>query len=100
MQPLGRSAPLGASIDDGGVNFSLFSKNSTRVELLLFDHVGDTKPSRVITLDSRRNRPHGLRRFQSCYHGGRRGLVLGDTKRGRVHPFGEIIARWLRETCR
>lgn len=33
-------------------------------------------------------------------HFERRGLVLGDTKRGRVHPFGEIIARWLRETCR
>lgn len=57
IQP-GKSFPLGATVSSDGVNFSLFSKNSTRVELLLFDHVGDTKPSRVITLDSRRNRTY------------------------------------------
>ena len=33
----GASAPLGASVRPGGVNFSVFSKNATLIELLLFD---------------------------------------------------------------
>lgn len=33
----GRPAPLGASVDDGGVNFALFSAHAQRVELCLFD---------------------------------------------------------------
>lgn len=48
----GRSYPLGASFYDGGVNFSLYSKNATSVELLFFDDVDDRKPSRIFTLDS------------------------------------------------
>jgi pullulanase/glycogen debranching enzyme len=32
----GRPYPLGATVEDGGVNFSLFSANATGVELLLF----------------------------------------------------------------
>jgi len=52
----GLSAPLGASIVAGGVNFSVFSRNATRVELLLFDRVEDTQPSRVIEIESSTNR--------------------------------------------
>ena len=37
MVATGSSAPFGASILRGGVNFSVFSKNATRIELLLFD---------------------------------------------------------------
>jgi pullulanase/glycogen debranching enzyme len=33
----GRSHPLGATVDKEGVNFSVFSRNATAVELLLFD---------------------------------------------------------------
>jgi glycogen operon protein len=54
----GQSFPLGATIVRGGVNFSLFSKRATAVELLLFDGPGDRKPSRVIPLDPRRNRTY------------------------------------------
>ena len=35
----GKSYPLGATVYPDGVNFSIFSKNSTAVELLLFDEV-------------------------------------------------------------
>jgi isoamylase len=52
----GRSYPLGASILDGGVNFSLYSKNAERVEILLFDDVNNSKPTRVIRLDPDKNR--------------------------------------------
>lgn len=54
----GKSYPLGATVTPEGTNFSLFSKNGTAVELLFFDHVGDSKPARVILLDSQKNRTY------------------------------------------
>jgi isoamylase len=54
----GKSYPLGATVYPNGVNFSVFSKNSTAVELLLFDSPDDTKPAQVISLDSRKNRTY------------------------------------------
>jgi glycogen operon protein len=47
----GRPHPLGAVPDSGGVNFSVFSRNATSVELLLFDRYDDRQPAQVITLD-------------------------------------------------
>jgi isoamylase len=47
----GESAPLGATPSPGGVNFSVFSKHATAVELLLFDGVDDAKAARVARLD-------------------------------------------------
>jgi glycogen operon protein len=54
----GSSFPLGATLSPNGVNFSLFSKNSTAVELLLFNHADDAKPARVISLDPWKNRTY------------------------------------------
>ena len=56
----GRSFPIGASCHDNGVNFSLFSKNSTLVELWLFDHAEDEKPSHIFKLDPDENK--------TCYY--------------------------------
>ncbi len=47
----GHSFPLGATVGPGGVNFSVYSKNATGVELLLFDRADDARPARVIPLD-------------------------------------------------
>jgi isoamylase len=44
----GRSSPLGATVVDGGVNFSLFSRAASGVERLLFDLEDDATPSRVV----------------------------------------------------
>jgi glycogen operon protein len=44
----GGSAPLGPSVTAAGVNFSVFSKRATGMDLLLFDAVDDPTPSRVI----------------------------------------------------
>lgn len=52
----GKSHPLGATINPGGVNFSVFSKNATGVELLLFDHAEAEAPSQVFRLDPLKNR--------------------------------------------
>jgi glycogen operon protein len=54
----GRSAPLGATVQQRGVNFSLFSRHATGVELLLFDREDDARPSRVVALDRVANRSY------------------------------------------
>jgi len=54
----GRSTPLGATLTDGGVNFSVFSRNCLAVELLLFDREDDPQPARVIPLDPEKNRTY------------------------------------------
>lgn len=48
---VGQSSPLGATVVDGGVNFSLFSRTASGVELLLFNGESDDTPSRVLPLD-------------------------------------------------
>ncbi len=52
----GSPAPLGATVLDGGVNFAVFSKYGTALELLLFDGPTDPAPARVVALDPARNR--------------------------------------------
>lgn len=47
----GRSAPIGASVAGGGVNFSIYSREATEVELLLFDRADEQRPQRTIRLD-------------------------------------------------
>src|SRR5262249_31382102 len=55
---IGRSSPLGATIHPGGVNFSVFSRSASGMELLLFDHEDDSQPERVIPLDPALNRTY------------------------------------------
>jgi glycogen operon protein len=54
----GKSFPLGATVEHGGVNFSIYSRNADAVELLLFDHAEHAAPSRTIRLDPRQNRTY------------------------------------------
>jgi isoamylase len=54
----GGSAPLGATPCPGGVNFSIFSRRASHVELLLFDREEDTQPARVIQFDPSTNRTY------------------------------------------
>jgi isoamylase len=54
----GRAAPLGATVGAGGVNFSVYSRNASRVDLLLFDREDDPRPTRGIRLDPARHRTY------------------------------------------
>ena len=54
----GAPAPLGATIQPGGVNFSVFSKDASHVELLLFDDPNGQPPTRVIPLDVSHHRTY------------------------------------------
>jgi len=53
---VGVPLPLGTSESEGGVNFALFSRHASRVQLELFDHPEDAKAAKVIDLDPARNR--------------------------------------------
>jgi glycogen operon protein len=55
---IGAPAPLGATVTAAGVNFSVFSKHATGIDLLLFDRVDDERPARVIPIDPRTNRQY------------------------------------------
>jgi isoamylase len=52
----GTPDPLGTTVADDGVNFSVYSKHATSIDLLLFNHVDDPTPGKVIRLDRRVNR--------------------------------------------
>ena len=58
VSPIGRSHPLGATLQPGGVNFSLYSRAASGVDLLLFDREEDERPARVIALDPAANRTY------------------------------------------
>jgi isoamylase len=74
----GEPHPLGATVGEGGVNFSVFSKHATVVELLLFASIDDETP-RVIRLDARTHRTFDY------WHVWVDGLVPGQLYGYRVH---------------
>ena len=101
----GRSFPLGATVYPEGVNFSVFAKGATGLELLLFGDVDSPRPEQVISLDPRQNRTYhywhvfvpGLKAGQ--IYGYR---VVGPWAPGRgnrfdhekvlVDPYGRVVA--------
>src|SRR4249920_1220542 len=54
----GSAHPIGATLQEDGANFSLFSKNATGVELLFFNHANDLEPSKVVQLDKNKNKTY------------------------------------------
>ncbi len=54
----GTSFPLGATVQTGGVNFSVYSRNAILMELLLFDGSDAIEPARVIRLEPSEHRTY------------------------------------------
>jgi isoamylase len=78
----GQSYPLGATVYAIGVNFCLYSKHATGVDLLLFDAANLIEPKRTITLDPQQNRT------SYYWHVFVPGLKAGQVYGFRVHgPF-------------
>jgi glycogen operon protein len=102
--PSGRSFPLGATLENGGVNFCVFSRKASAVELLLFDRTCDTEPARVIRLDAPTHRTyHYWHAFVPGLHAGQvyayravgpvdpaRGLRFDPTK-VLLDPYGRAV---------
>ena len=78
----GSSAPLGATVRAGGVNFSVFSRDATLIELLLFSEADAPQPSRVIALTPAEHRT------QHYWHVFVPGVMPGQIYTFRAHgPF-------------
>jgi isoamylase len=78
----GRSFPLGATVYPDGVNFSIFSRHATALELLLFENADDLTPSHVIPLDPQWNRTYYY------WHAFVPGVTAGQLYGYRAHgPF-------------
>jgi glycogen operon protein len=52
----GRSFPIGATVTSGGVNFSVYSRRASGLDLVLFDREDDAQPARTIALGDGANR--------------------------------------------
>src|SRR4051812_42856148 len=76
---VGRSFPLGATLVAGGVNFTLFSRGASGVELLLFDREEDARPSRILPIDPANNRSYHY------WHVFVPGIAAGQIYGFRVH---------------
>jgi len=72
----GRSSPLGATVLPGGVNFSVYSRNATGVELLLFNREDETRAERIISLDPAINRTFHY------WH-----IFVPDVRPGQIYGF-------------
>ena len=78
----GASAPLGATVRPGGVNFSVFSKGAAMVELLLFEDKDAAQPAKIIPLHAAEHRTY------HCWHVFVSGLQAGQVYAYRAHgPF-------------
>jgi isoamylase len=75
----GRADPLGATVFPDGVNFSVFSRGATAVDLLLFHRDDDLHPTRVIPIDPASNRTY------SYWHVFVSGVRPGQNYGYRVH---------------
>jgi isoamylase len=75
----GQSHPVGATVYPDGVNFCLFSKHATKVELLLFDEPNAPKASRKLTLTPEENRTFFY------WHIFVAGITVGQVYAYRVH---------------
>jgi hypothetical protein len=86
---VGRQSPLGATVTENGVNFSLYSRAAGDVELLLFDRENDEVPSRVIPLDRASHRTYHY------WHVFVPGLRAGQLYGYRVHgPSQQTTTRF------
>ena len=81
---VGRSFPLGARVYPEGVNFSVFSKGATAIELLLFREMESPLPERVIALDPRKNRTYHY--WHVFVPGLQAGQIYGYRVAGPVAP--------------
>src|SRR5437016_5087208 len=80
----GISAPLGATVMPDGVNFSVFSRHATAVEILFFDGVDDARPTRTVRLDATRNRTYHY--WHAFVPSVRPGQLYGYRVEGRLDP--------------
>ena len=101
----GRSFPLGATVLADGVNFSVFTKDATQLELLLFDDVESPHPTRTIELKPRMHRTYHywhvavpgvgtgqLYAFRACGPFAPEHGLRFDPSKPLLDPYGRAVA--------
>lgn len=81
---LGQSFPIGPTLTSKGVNFCIFSKNATLIELLIFDHTNDLFPTEIYTLDPFKNKTYHY--WHIFLEGAHEGLIYGYRIHGPYEP--------------
>ena len=84
VSSVGRSFPLGSSFAPGGVNFSVYSRSASAVDLLFFDRDDDSRPAQVIPIDSAANRTYHY--WHVFVPGVKRGQLYGYRVHGPHDP--------------
>ena len=84
VETLGRSAPLGADVSPQGVNFSVYSRSASGIELVFFDREDQALPARVLPLDPVANRTGPY--WHAFVPGIKPGQLYGYRVRGRFDP--------------
>ncbi len=80
----GSPDPIGATLLDRGVNFSLFSRTAAEVSLLLFERADDATPAQILTLDPVNNRSYHY--WHVFVPGVRPGQIYGSRVQGPTDP--------------
>jgi glycogen operon protein len=96
---VGRAFPMGARVDFGGINFSVFSEHATAIELCLFDADGRTEHARLPLPARSGDVWHGH------LPGAQAGLLYGFRAHGpwmpqhghRFNPHKLLLDPWARE---
>ena len=79
---VGQSSPLGATVYANGVNFSVFSRNASRIELLFFDREDDARSSQVIPIE-----PYTYRTYHYWH------VSVPEAKAGQIYAYGARAVR-------
>ncbi len=80
----GHSSPLGATVSEAGVNFCVYSRGASGMELLLFDRAEDPKPARVVHIDPYANRTYHY--WHVFVPGAQAGQIYGYRVYGPLDP--------------
>jgi len=80
----GQSSPLGATVIPDGVNFSVYSRSASGVELVFCDRGEDARPARVITIDGVTNRTYNY--WHAFVPGVKPGQLYGYRIQGPFDP--------------
>jgi glycogen operon protein len=84
VESIGKSYPLGATVHAMGANFSIFSRNASGMELLLFDSEDAPRPTRIVPLDPSANRTYHY--WHVFVPGVRPGQIYGYRAQGAFDP--------------
>ncbi len=103
----GKSFPVGATVYEDGINFSVYSMHASAIEVLLFDSQDSLEPCRVIRLEGPEHRTyHYWHAFISGIGSGQvyafrahgpfdpqSGLRF-DSKKVLLDPYGKFVVGW------